>query len=45
MHVSLARPVCLGLAFVCFGFTTQLDAQYASDFEDRNSNRDFGGVR
>jgi len=30
---------------VSFGFTTQLDARYASDFEDRDSNRDFGGVR
>ena len=45
MRVALARPVCLGLAFVCFGFTNQLDAQCASDFEDRDSNRDFGGVR
>jgi CubicO group peptidase (beta-lactamase class C family) len=40
MRVALARPVCLGLAFVCFGFTTQLDAQYASDFEDRGSEHE-----
>ncbi len=33
MQVAFARAVCLGLAFVCYGLTTQLDAQSASNFD------------